>query len=122
MKARNAKFILLIVLALFVFFFSSDFGLIDVEKTSIITAIAIDKGDDDNYEVTAQIAVPEATDTNSENLKAQLQGKSSTIGGALKDIGDLSGWFPKLAFCNLFSAKFVKNEGISSCVFGENDQ
>jgi Ger(x)C family germination protein len=83
-----------------VFFFSSDFGLIDVEKTSIITGIAIDKQDGE-YTVTAQIAVPEATDTNSENLKAQLQGKSSTIGGALKDIGDLSGWFPKLAFCNL---------------------
>ena len=100
MNARKAKFIMIAVLAVFVFFFSSDFGLIDVEKTSIITAIAIDK-EEEEYTVTAQIAVPEATDTNSENLKAQIQGKGSTVGGALKDIGDLSGWFPKLAFCNL---------------------
>ena len=51
--------------------------------------------------VTAQIAVPEATDTNSENLKAQIIGKGSTVGGAIKNLGDFSGWFPKLAFCNL---------------------
>ena len=101
MKARKAKLIMIIVLAIFVFFFSSDFGLIDVEKTSIITAIAIDKDENNQYKVTAQIAVPEATDTNSENLKAQIQGKGSTVGGALKDLGDLSGWFPKLSFCNL---------------------
>lgn len=100
MKARKAKIIMLVVLATFVFFFSSDFGLIDVEKTSIITAVAIDK-DSSGYLVTAQIAVPEATDTNSENLKAQISGRGSTVGGAIKDFGDLSGWFPKLAFCNL---------------------
>ena len=100
MKAHKAKLIMVIILAVFVFFFSSDFGLIDVEKTSIITAVAIDK-EQAEYVVTAQIAVPEATDTNSENLKAQIAGRGSTIGGALKDLGDLSGWFPKLAFCNL---------------------
>ncbi len=100
MKAHKAKLIMLVVLAIFVFFFSSDFGLIDVEKTSIITAIAIDK-ENDEYKVTAQIAVPEATDTNSENLKSQISGTGSTVGGAIKDLGDLSGWFPKLAFCNL---------------------
>lgn len=91
---------MLCLLLIFLFFFSNDFGLIDVEKTSIITAIAIDKQQSE-YLVTAQIAVPEATDTNSENLKAQLSGKGTTVGGAIKDLGDISGWFPKLAFCNL---------------------
>ncbi len=99
-QSSKAKFIILSIIALFVFFFSNDFGLIDVEKTSIITAIAIDK-EDDEFLVTAQIAVPEATDTNSENLKAQIIGKGSTVGGAIKNLGDFSGWFPKLAFCNL---------------------
>ena len=101
MQIKKAKFVMLLILALFVFFFSSDFGLIDVEKTSIITAIAIDKEDNGDYLLTAQIAVPEATDTNSENLKTQISGKGSTVGEALKDLGDLSGWFPKLSFCNL---------------------
>ncbi|MBE5753709.1 MAG: hypothetical protein E7340_00025 [Clostridiales bacterium] len=99
-KTFKAKIAIILVVIAFLFFFSNDFGLIDVEKTSIITAIAIDKENDD-YLVTAQIAVPEATDTNSENLKAQLTGKGSTVGAALKDLGDVSGWFPKLAFCNL---------------------
>lgn len=91
---------MLAILVLFTFFFTNDFGLIDVEKTSIITAIAIDY-QDDKYLVTAQIAVPEATDTNTENQKAQLTGVGFTVGEALKDLGDVSGWFPKLAFCNL---------------------
>lgn len=97
---KKAKFILLAVVFIFTFFFSNDFGLIDVEKTSIITAIAIDK-DESGYLVTAQIAVPEATDQNAENRKAEISGSGSTVGEALKNIGDVSGWFPKLAFCNL---------------------
>lgn len=96
----KAKILMVLISVLFLFFFSNDFGLIDVEKTSIITAIAIDK-EGDEFFVTAQIAVPEATDANTENLKAQLEGKGKTIGGAIKDLGDVSGWFPKLAFCNL---------------------
>ncbi len=98
---KRIKFILLGLAFVFIFFFSSDFGLIDVEKTSIITAFAIDLEGENQYSVSAQIAVPEATDTNSENQKALLTGKGSTIGGAVKDLGDISGWFPKLSFCNL---------------------
>ncbi len=101
MNIRKAKFIMLALAIIFIFFFSSDFGLIDVEKTSIITAFAIDLEKDGTYMVSAQIAVPEATDTNSENQKALLSGKGTTIGGAVKDLGDISGWFPKLSFCNL---------------------
>lgn len=114
MQARKAKFIIIALLGVFVFFFSSDFGLIDVEKTSIITAIAIDKYDKDVI-ITAQIAVPEATDTNSENLKAQISGKGSTVGGAIKNLGDFSGWFPKLAFCNLI---IIGNDFSSENVIG----
>lgn len=97
---KKAKFILLAIVALFTFFFSSDFGLIDVEKTSIITAIAIDK-EGEEYIVSAQIAVPEATDTNAENQKTEISAKGKTIGEALKNTGDVTGWYPKLAFCNL---------------------
>ncbi len=101
MNIRRAKFIMLALAFIFIFFFSSDFGLIDVEKTSIITAFAIDMEGENQYKVSAQIAVPEATDTNSENQKALLTGSGTTIGGAVKDLGDVSGWFPKLSFCNL---------------------
>ena len=97
---RKIKFIFLAIALIFSLFFSNDFGLIDVEKTAIITALAIDI-EQDEYVVTAQVAVPEATDTNSENQKAELVGKGSTVAGAIKQLGDYSGWFPKLSFCNL---------------------
>ena len=100
MRLKRAKFLLLSVFILLSFFLSNDLELINVEKTSIITAIAVDK-EMDNYLITAQIAVPEATDTNTENQKAQLSGKGKTVGEAIKDLGNTSGWFPKLAFCNL---------------------
>ncbi len=100
MRLKRAKFLMFSVLILLTFFLSNDLELINVEKTSIITAIAVDKEQDD-YLITAQVAVPEATDANTENQKAQLSGKGKTVGEAIKDLGNTSGWFPKLAFCNL---------------------
>ena len=39
MQTHKAKIIIIVLLGFFVFFFSNNFGLIDVEKTSIITDI-----------------------------------------------------------------------------------
>ncbi len=101
MKLKKTKFILLAMIAVFCFFFSNDFGIIDIEKTAIITAVAIDLDEEGSYEITAQIAVPEATDANTENLKAHLSGTGKTVGAAIKNVGDISGWFPTLSFCNI---------------------
>ena len=112
MQLKRAKALLISLSILLTFFFSNNFGLIDVEKTSIITAIAIDK-EQDEYILTAQVAVPEATDTNTENQKAQLSSKGKTIGEALKEMGNVSGWFPKLAFCNLIIlGNSIANENV----------
>ncbi len=100
MKRLKSKIILLLIFAISVLFFSNDFGLIDIEKTAIITAIAIDK-EDDQYTVTCQIAVPEASNQISENQKAQIEGKGKTVAGAIKNVGTVSGWFPQTIFCNL---------------------
>lgn len=100
MKLKAYKIVIFLLGAVLLLFFSNDFGLIDVEKTAIITAVAVDK-DGDGYKVTAQIAVPEATDANTENQRAQISGTGGTVGAAIKNIGDTSGWFPQLAFCNL---------------------
>lgn len=112
MRLKRAKFLLFSVLILLTFFLSNDLDLINVEKASIITAIAVDK-EEDYYLITAQIAVPEATDTNTENQKAQLSGKGKTVGQAIKDLGNTSGWFPKLAFCNLIIlSNEIANENV----------
>ena len=100
MKFIKTKALLFGIALLFLLFFSNDFGEINIEKTAIITAIAIDY-ENDEYEVTAEIAVPEATDTNSENLKAENSTKGKTVAEAIKNIGSETGWYPQLYFCNL---------------------
>lgn len=101
MKHRKIKVLLAVLFFIVTLFFSNDFGLIDIERTAIITALAIDYSSDGEYEVTAQIAVPEATDANTENKRAQITGKGGTVASAIKNIGDLSGWYPNMNFCNL---------------------
>ncbi|MDY6367505.1 MAG: Ger(x)C family spore germination C-terminal domain-containing protein [Clostridia bacterium] len=100
MKLFKAKIFMFLIAAVLVFFMSNDFGLIDIENTAIITAIAVDF-DGEEYEITAQVAVPENADTQKDNIKAQITGKGYTVGAAIKNCGDLTGWFPKLDFCNL---------------------
>lgn len=100
MKNLKLKIILFSILALTLMFFSNDFGIVDIEKTAIITAIGIDVKDG-KYEISAQIAVPEATDNNSENQKTQISATGDTVGAAIKRIGNSSGWYPQLHFCNL---------------------
>ncbi len=99
MKLVHAKIAMLITLLLSAIFFTNDFGLIDIEKTAIVTAIAIDQTDDE-YSVSMEIAVPESNKL-AENKKALLSGKGKTVSGAIRDMGDTSGWYPKLYFCNL---------------------
>ena len=86
--------------AISLLFFSNNEGLVDIEKTAIIKAVGIDYIDNE-YVATAQIAVPEANDTNTENNKTEITAIGSTIGNAIKKVGDVSGWYPQLAFCNL---------------------
>ena len=100
MKNTKIKIILFIFLAVSLLFFSNNEGLVDIEKTAIIKAVGIDYINGE-YVATAQIAVPEATDTNTESKKTEITGSGSTVGNAIKDIGDVSGWYPQLAFCNL---------------------
>lgn len=101
MRFKEIKLVFALLGLVFLLFFSNDFGLIDIEKTAIITAVAVDLSENGEYKITAQIAVPEATDTNTENQRAQISGKGATVGAAIKNIGDTSGWFPQLCFCNL---------------------
>lgn len=100
MKNLKNKVIIILVLALFFLFFNNSFGVVDIEQMAIITAIGIDM-EEDEYAVTAQIAVPEEDSTHTEKKKTHIQGKGVTVGDAIKDVSDISGWYPQLVFCNL---------------------
>ena len=51
----------IVIIAFLVFlFFSNDFGLLDVQKTAIITAAGIDR-EGDTFIVTSQLAIPQSS-------------------------------------------------------------
>lgn len=55
---RVARAAMLVLVALMLFlFFSNDFGLVDIHKSSIVVAVGVD-AEEDGYSVTAQAAVP----------------------------------------------------------------
>ncbi len=110
----RAKIFLVAFFVILTYFFSNDFGLIDIEKTAIVTAITVDK-ENDEYEITMQIAVPEATTESSDNEQTLVTGKGRTVGEAIGNVGSLTGWFPKLSFCNLILlGENVYKENISA--------
>ena len=87
-------------LALTFLFFTNDFGLVDIHKTSIITAVGIDCPEDEVL-VTAEIAVPQPSQSG-ENIKyTQVQGSGLTIADAMNEINAKTGFYPKLQFCKL---------------------
>ncbi len=109
---RTARFFLAIMAALIFAFFSNDFNLIYVQKTALITALAIDK-DSDELSLTAIVANPAAQGDSSGSDSAQsgksgggngystVEGKGGTVAEALEDINAKTGWYPKLVFCRL---------------------
>ena len=108
---KRAKVMFVAFLATCLLFFTNDCQLIDVQKTAIIIALGIDSAGDE-LEITAQIAIPQATDTQTNNSDAILSAKGKTIFDAIDNIGTTTGWYPKLAFCNLivFGEELLKKE------------
>ena len=100
MNYKRAKVFLLLFIFCMVSFFTNDFELINIEKTAIIVALGIDKAED-GVEITAQIAIPQATNQSTTNEDAILSAKAKTVYGALEKISLQTGWYPKLTFCNV---------------------
>ena len=100
MVFKRAKIFILIFIAIFVFYFTSDFALLNIEKTAFIVSLGIDKLENE-YSVTAQIAVPEASIGQSSNDESVITANGETLYSAVTKIGEMTGWYPKLSFCNL---------------------
>ena len=112
---RTTLYYLCILTVLITAFFTNDFNLVNVQKTAIVTAIGIDK-EDDEFTLTTVIASPSAGEGGSAPSGGQggasggkngtdgfavIQGKGSTIAEALEDVNAKTGWYPKLIFCRL---------------------
>ncbi len=110
MHAKRSVFYYLLVLSFLIFaFFTNDFNLVNVQKTAIITAIAIDR-EDENFTLTAAVANPALQAGSSQNSQGggsenggyvTIEGKGGTVAEALENINSKTGWYPKLVFCRL---------------------
>ncbi len=100
MVFKRAKIFILLFIVIFIFYFTSDFSLINIEKTAFIISLGIDKKEEE-YEVTAQIAIPESAIGQPSNDESVISASGKTLYSAVSQIGEMTGWYPKLSFCNL---------------------
>lgn len=105
MKRPNVKrslsiLYLLIFAALTFLFFTNDFGLLDLRKTSVVIGVGLDI-EQEEVVLTAQLAVPQPAE-NGENTKFNVvTGKGATVAAALNEVNVKTGFYPKLVFCKL---------------------
>lgn len=100
MVFKRAKILIIIFVGIFFFYFTTDFSLINIEKTALIISLGIDKTEK-GFEVTTQIAIPEASNSQATNKESVISSEGKTLYEAITKIGGLTGWYPKLSFCNL---------------------
>ncbi|MCD7729506.1 MAG: hypothetical protein LUI60_06295 [Clostridia bacterium] len=100
-KSRVVRvFYIVLVLAMLFLFFTNDFGLVDIHKSSIVMAVGVDVSES-GYSVTAQAAVPTPSQGEGSTAYTQVTGEGATVAEALNDINVQTGFYPKLIFCNL---------------------
>ena len=90
----------MIIIALLGLYFTNDFGLVDIHKTSYIVAVGVDF-EEDEVQVTAQLAIPQPSTSGDNTKYLQVQGSGYTIADALNEINAKVGTYPKLLFCKL---------------------
>ena len=99
--AKNTlRYYLIVMIALLFLFFSGDFGMLDVQKTAIVMAVGIDRQEDE-FIITSQIAIPQASKQGGTSETVQLVSRGKTVADAFEEIDEKTGWYPKLVFCRL---------------------
>ena len=99
-KRAAPKLALLLGGVLLFAFFSNDFGLVDIQKTTVILAAGIDQTQE-GYELTAQISVPKGGELAGGTASVELTGRGETVADCLMQMYANSGWVPKFDFCSL---------------------
>ena len=101
LKTIPTKLYILLALIVTCSFFSNDFGLVDIQKTAIILAAGVDRTEE-NFVMTAQIAVPKGTErTTGGTSSVEISGEGATVSDCVADIYSKTGWVPKFIFCDL---------------------
>lgn len=112
-----------IFLVLLGLFFTNDFGLVDIHKTAIITAVGIDT-EDGEVIVTGELVAPQPSQSGENIRYTQVQGSGLTIADALNEINAKTGFYPKLQFCHLIlvgeSCKERELFSLLACFYRKN--
>lgn len=98
---RSLGIVYLLIFAVLTFlFFTNDFGLLDLRKTSVVIGVGLDM-EEEEVVLTAQLAVPQPAE-NGENTKFNVvTGRGSSVAAALNEVNVKTGFYPKLVFCKL---------------------
>ncbi len=100
LKRALSIFYLFIFVVLTFLFFTNDFGLLDLRKTSVVIGVGLDI-EEDEVVLTAQLAVPQPAE-NGENTKFNVvTGKGNSVASALNEVNVKTGFYPKMVFCKL---------------------
>ena len=89
-----------LVLIMLGLFFTNDFGLVDIHKTSVAVAVGVD-AEGEEVITTAQIAVPQPSQSGDNIKYVEVQGRGLTVADCLNEINSKTGFYPKLLFCKL---------------------
>lgn len=89
-----------VLIALTALFFTNDYGIVDIHKSAIIVAVGIDPAGEE-VQVTAQLAVPQPSQSGDNVKYTEVQGSGLTVADALNEINSKTGFYPKLQFCKL---------------------
>lgn len=100
-KRLSGIFIALLIIVLSSLFFTNDFGLVDLRKTSVIIGVGIDFEDDGEMVLTAQLAVPMPAENGENTQFTCVTGRGKSVAEALNDVNVKTGFYPKLVFCKL---------------------
>lgn len=100
-KRLSGLFIALLIAVLSALFFTNDFGLVDLRKTSVIIGVGIDFEEDDEMILTAQLAVPMPAENGENTQFTCVTGRGKSVAEALNDVNVKTGFYPKLVFCKL---------------------
>ncbi len=123
LRRLSVIFFWIAFIALAALFFTNDFGLVDIRKTSLIVAVGIDSTENE-VQVTAQLAVPKPSQSGDNIEYAEIQGSGETIADALNEINAKTGFYPQLQFCKLIllgdSCKDKNIFRLTGCFFRKN--
>ncbi len=89
-----------IIILLSALFFTNDFGLVDLRKSSVIIGVGIDC-EGENVTVSAQLALPQPAENGENTQFSVVTGEGQSVAQALNDINGKTGYYPKLVFCKL---------------------